>query len=74
MVSIRCNSCVKYEEIKKRSARITKIRHFMSKYNWKGTNFPLENDNWKKTFRKIIKHLLSLICMLNKKKYILLMF
>ena len=29
-----------YEEIKKDPQRITKIKPFINKYNWKGINFP----------------------------------
>ena len=29
-----------YEEIKKDSQRITKVKSFINKYNWKGINFP----------------------------------
>ena len=29
-----------YEEIKKGPQRITKIKPFINKYNWKGINFP----------------------------------
>ena len=29
-----------YEEIKKDPQRITKIKPFINKYNWEGTNFP----------------------------------
>ena len=29
-----------YEEIKKDSQRITKIKSFINKYNWEGINFP----------------------------------
>ena len=31
---------LKYEEIKKDLQRITKIKSFINKYNWKGINFP----------------------------------
>ena len=37
------------EEIKKDPQRITKIKHFINKYNWEGINFPSEKDDWKKT-------------------------
>ena len=41
MFSIRCNS-----RLKKKSA--TKIKPFINKYNWEGTNFSSEKDDWKK--------------------------
>ena len=38
-----------------------------------GINFASEKDDWK-NLRKIIEQLLSMFCMLKKKKYVLLMF
>ena len=32
----------------KYSERITKIKPFINKYNWKGINFPSEKNDWKK--------------------------
>ena len=29
----------------------TKVKPFINKYNWKGINFPTENDDWRK-FKK----------------------
>ena len=40
-----------YEEIKKDSRIITKIKSFINRYNWEGINFPSEKDDWK-TFEK----------------------
>ena len=37
-----------HEEIKKDTQRITKIKPFANKYNWKGINFPSEKHDWKK--------------------------
>ena len=37
-----------YEEIKKDPRRITNIKPFTNKYNWKGINYPSERDEWKK--------------------------
>ena len=50
------NKCFQYavavmlnhEEIKKDQQRITKIKPFLNKYNWKEINFPSEKDDWKK--------------------------
>ena len=36
----------------KNPERITKLKYFVNKYNWKGINYPLEKDDWK-TFGKI---------------------
>ena len=37
-----------HEEIEKNPERITKIKLFTNKYNWKERNFPLAKDDWKK--------------------------
>ena len=42
-----------HEEIGKHSERMTKIKLFINKYDWKRTKFPSEKDNWKK-MRKTI--------------------
>ena len=39
---------LKNEEIKKDPQRITKIKPFISKYNWEGINYPSEKDDCKK--------------------------
>ena len=59
-----------HEEIKKDTQRITKIKPFISKYNWKGIHFPSEKDDWKKFENNNV----TMFCMLKKKKYVLLMF
>ena len=50
-VNKKDNKCFQYtvisEEIKKSSAKITKIKTFINKYTWEGINFPLEKDDWK---------------------------
>ena len=46
--------------------RVTKIKPFIKKYNWKQRNFRLENDDWKKIERNNVTIALN--------KYILLMF
>ena len=37
-----------HEEIKKDLQRITKIKPFVNKHNWKGVNFLSEKDDGKK--------------------------
>ena len=37
-----------HEKIGKHSKRLRKFKHFISKYNWKGINFPGEKVDWKK--------------------------
>ena len=36
-----------HEEIEKHCERITKIKLFINKYNWKGINLLSEKDDWK---------------------------
>ena len=49
MHSVRCDSRVKSLKKKKKKdpERITKIKSFINKYNWKQINFPSEKDNLK---------------------------
>ena len=37
-----------HEDIGKYPEKITKIKPFIDKYKWKGTNYPSEKDDWKK--------------------------
>ena len=47
MVAVALN----YEETALYPERVSIIKPFISKYNWKGTNFPSKIDDWK-TFEK----------------------
>ena len=75
------NKCFQYavtvvlnhEEIKKDWQRITKIKPFINKYNWKGINFPSEKDDWKKIKKNNVTIALNVLYA-KKKKYILPMF
>ena len=42
------NSWVKLRRNRKTCERITKIKPFINKYNWEGTNFRSQKDDWKK--------------------------
>ena len=42
-----------HERIKKYPEKITKVKLFINKYNWEGTNFPPQKDDSKK-FKKNI--------------------
>ena len=42
------SAVLSYEETKKDSQRITKIKPFINKYNWEVIKFPSEKDDWKK--------------------------
>ena len=48
MFSIHFNSRFKSRRNKKIFAKNIKNLPFIKKYNWKGTNFPLGKDDWKK--------------------------
>ena len=48
MLSICCNSRVKFQRNKKETQKVTKIKLFIYEYNWEGTNVPSEKDDWKK--------------------------
>ena len=54
--------------------RIAKIKPFINKYNWDGTNFPSEKHDWKNFKKKNVTIAIKKNFMLKKKKYILLMF
>ena len=46
------NVALNYGEIESHAERVSNIKLFMGKYNWKGINYPsMENDDWK-TFEK----------------------
>ena len=57
-----------YEEIKKHSQRITKIKPFINKHKWQGINFPSEKDDWKKIDKNNVT--IALNVLYAKKKYI----
>ena len=60
-------------EIKKDTQRITQIKPFINEYFWEGINFPSEEDDWKKLKKNNLTIALKVL-MLQKEKYILLMF
>ena len=47
MVTVALN----YEEIEPHSERVSNIKPFVNKYNWKGINYASKIDDWK-TFEK----------------------
>ena len=49
------------EEIGKHSQRITNIKPFVNKYNWEGTNFPSERDNWKNFIKNSVTIALNVL-------------
>ena len=58
-----------YEEIRWNPERVSNIKPFINKYNWKGMNYPSKIDDWK-TFEKNN----PTIDILRKKKYVQLIF
>ena len=56
LVNEKDNKCFQYavrvalnhNKIKDDLQRITRYKPFMNKYNWEGTNFQSEKDDWKK--------------------------
>ena len=54
-----------YENIKKRLQRISKSKHYISKYNSKGIESPAGSKDWKK-FEQNIKQLFLIYYLLQK--------
>ena len=44
-----------HEEIEKDPQRKTKIKPFITKYNWEGINYPWKKDHWKKFEKNNVK-------------------
>ena len=74
---MRCTSLVKLRNknkvIKKDLQRITKVKPFVNKFNYKEADFPSEKDDWKRFEKNDITNDLNLFYSKND-KYILLMF
>ena len=68
-INKKYNKCFQYtvtvslnhEEMGKHSGRMTKIKPFMNKYNWKEILFPSKKDDWQK-FEKNNLTIASKIC------------
>ena len=64
------NKCFQYvvtvalnhEEFKKDLQRITKIKPFTNKYNFKEMNFPSEKNYWKKSYKNNVTIALNVLC------------
>ena len=60
LINKKDNKCFQYvatvtlnhEKTRKGSQRPTKIKFFVNKYSWEGTNFPSEKNGWKKIEKK----------------------
>ena len=58
-----------YGEIELHPERVSNIKPFINKYNWKRINYLSKMHDWK-TFEKIIKQLLLIFCISKKNKYV----
>ena len=58
-----------HEEIGRNSLKISKIKSFISKYNWKGINFPSRKDDQKKSEKNIVTIALNVLHVKNEKIY-----
>ena len=69
MFSIRYNIRLKLCRKKKDPKRITKIKTFINKYNWKGIIFPSENDDWKKIEKSNVRTAFNVLYAKKEKTY-----
>ena len=58
-----------HEKIGEHPERITGIKSFIHKYNWKGINYSLEKDDWKKFERNNLKIALHVLYAKKEKLY-----
>ena len=58
-----------YEKIKWNLERVSNIKLFLNKYNWKGINYSSKQMIGKRK-RKLIRQLFLIFCILKKKKYV----
>ena len=58
-----------YEKIKKDPQRITKIKPFIKKYNWKGRHLPSEKNDWKKFYKNNVTIALNVLYAKKEKIY-----
>ena len=59
-----------YGEINRNLERVSNIKPFMNKYNWKGINYPSKIDDWKTFEKNNPREILLIFCILKKKKYV----
>ena len=57
MVTVALN----YEEIKWNPERVSNIKLFLNKYNWKGINYPSQIDDWKIIEKNILTIALNIL-------------
>ena len=46
------DDALNYQTIKKNRERISKVKHYINKYNWEGINFPAGSKEWQKFEKK----------------------
>ena len=59
-----------YERINEDPLRITKIKPFIDKYNWKRINCPSEKDDWRKVEKNNLTIAINISYVKKEKKYI----
>ena len=69
MFSICYNSRVKLWRNGKTCWKITKIKLFINKYNWDGTNYPSEKNDWKKVKKTNVTNALNVLYVKEEKIY-----
>ena len=52
------DDALNYQTIEKDPQRISKLKPYINKYNWKGINFPAGTKEWQKFERNIQSHLM----------------
>ena len=58
-----------YDKIKWNLERVSNIKLFLNKYNWKGINYSSKQMTGKRK-RKLIRQFFLIFCILKKKKYV----
>ena len=46
------DDALNYQTVKKNRERISKVKHYINKYNWEGINFPAGSKEWQKFEKK----------------------
>ena len=57
-----------HDEIKNDLQRVTKIKRFVKKYNWEGTKFSSQKDDWKKFEKNNVTIALNVLYVNKEKK------
>ena len=46
------DDALNYQTVKKNRERVSKVKHYINKYNWEGINFPAGSKEWQKFEKK----------------------